>query len=139
MPLSDNRPGSSSASADSSISAEILKVSCKAGEVISALKIVRVHQVTEFATSVVIANNTDVDPSPYGIALTAAIMNASVDILQKGKIEDPFFNFPLHDELFLLEDGIVSNVPPTSGYHIQVGYSLGPGAIYIDINTPIKL
>lgn len=110
-------------------------------EVISALKLVNA------------TNDTDVqigDPATtfedsviLGIALQAGIIGQQRQVQLFGKVEDLSFNYPINDSLFLGLDGSITNVAPTTGagytHSVYVGYSLGTGAIFLNIQEPIVL
>ena len=103
------------------------------------------------ALRAVIINGDDkfeyADPSTFegsqvaGILLGAAPIGTSVKAQLYGRLEDSYFNFPLHDDLYLGSNGIVTNIAPElpTPHSVLLGYSLGPGAIFIRIERPIIL
>lgn len=109
-----------------------------AGEVISALKIVRSIN----ATTVVLADSTInfEEARTLGMSTTAGGIGATIDVVFFGAIEDPSFTYPVNDPLFLTQNGNISNVQdPLSVYNSTIGYSLGAGAIFINLQEPIEL
>lgn len=118
------------------LSARVLKVSLIASENISALKLI-------YPTSSSSGGLADFQNSSkkdaVGIALSSATMGNLFDVLLFGRVEDPFFNFPLNDSLFLGNNGILTNIAPTTDFSVRVGKSLGSGAIFINIERPIIL
>ncbi len=56
-----------------------------------------------------------------------------------GTYYDSFLNFPDGDVLFLGTNGTITNIEPTTGFSTRIGTSLGPGAMYINIESPIEL
>jgi len=105
-------------------------------EDISALKLV----IAISDTNIILANKTDyINSKVLGISLQAGVTGSTIDVLLFGKIEDPFFSFPLNEPLFLDLNGTITNVPPTIDFSVNIGHSLGVGAIFIDIKEQIQL
>lgn len=118
------------------LSARVLQVTLIASEIISALKMV--YQTSP--TSVGLSDHQNSSKKDVvGIALNSSNIGGNVTVLLFGRVEDPFFNFPLNDNLFLGNNGIVTNIPPISGYFVIIGKSLGAGAIFINIERTVVL
>ena len=118
--------------------AEKLVLKKKAGEDLSALRLVLLDNNDEF----VLANPVNYEDSvTVGVTLTAALTGVGVNVLMFGKLEDAFFVFPLHDNLYLSANGIITNVPPVLPvpHSVLIGQSLGAGAIFVRIDQPIIL
>lgn len=108
-------------------------------ETISALKLVNA------------VNDTDVrvaDPNSFnegkvlGIAVSFGNNGDKRSIVLFGKIEDASFTFNVNDPLFLSPTGSITDIPPslpTSNFSVNIGYSLGAGAIFLNIQEPIAL
>ena len=94
-------------------------------------------------TNVDFANNNLAysNATVLGITLNAVAAGNPVEILLFGKLSDPFFSYPVNDILFLTTGGSISNIAPTAiGIHsTTIGYSLGSGAIFLNIEKPIIL
>jgi len=94
-------------------------------------------------TTVDFANNNLAysDATVLGITLGSVAAGGQVEILLFGKLEDPFFSYPVNDILFLTTGGSISNTAPTTiGEHVStIGYSLGAGSIFLNIEKPIIL
>lgn len=116
-------------------SAERLKDTKVCAEVISALKMVRAVSDTDILKG----NYTTYESAKcLGIALQSGSVGTSIDVLLFGKVEDPFFNFPVNAPLFLGLDGSITTVSnATDDFSVTIGYSLGAGAIFIKIEEPI--
>ena len=107
-----------------------------ATETISALKLVvpvdkdrvEIAEPSVFADSMVL-----------GVATTSGNNGDEIKVTTYGEIEDAFFNFPVNDLLYLGNNGTITNVAPSDPFHVSIGKSLGPGAIFIDIEQPIAL
>lgn len=80
------------------------------------------------------------DAIVLGVAIQTGFVGVKTTIKIFGELKDPFFNFPLHDDLYLSSDGAITNVAPsTERFQTQIGYSLGQGAIFIDTKPPIQI
>jgi len=113
------------------------KESYEAGETISALKIVRLTDMN----TVITANNLTCEAAhAIGITCTAATAGNAIDVLTFGKVEDPSFGFTgTNTAIFLDDNGNITDVAPISGQYVILGQSLGAGAIFLNINSPIEL
>lgn len=113
-----------------------LSTTLVAGETVSALKVVRIGANSEAFLS---------EPDQYenalsvGVTLNTATAGNKVEVLSFGILEDPFFNFPVNDVLFLAVGGAITNVAPTSGIRTIIGKSLGVGSIFISVQEPVIL
>lgn len=102
----------------------------------SALKLVCIDASNQFVVG---------DPSNYqlsqvvGVTLQAGLAGSLVSAHLFGKLDDPFFTFPLHDSLYLGSNGVVTNIVPIVGHDVLVGHSLGNGSIFINIQEPLIL
>lgn len=111
-----------------------IKVKKLAAEVISALKVVTLNGVGQ----VVIADQQNNSlREAIGIALNAGGVGAEITILQFGTIVDPFFTFADKKKIFLGLNGTLTDVIPTSGWAVPIGYMAAPSTLMIDIDTPI--
>lgn len=104
---------------------------------ISALRVLKFDSITHvsYATS----NSSYENAHAIGISLTTAAMGSEVDILVLGVLEDAFFNYPINENLYLDTSGQISNTPPVSGNLVQIGSSMGSGAIFFNPDSPISL
>ena len=85
-------------------------------------------------------NNTTIDEATIiGVSITAATDGNKVKYKIIGNYTDSSFAFPLNDPLYLGVNGSITNVPPTTGFRTQIGYSKGLGEIFISIQEPIIL
>lgn len=109
----------------------------EANETISALKAIKL--IDENTCELADSELTFQDAKTVGISLTAGNAGSTIRVQTFGIIEDASFTFPLNAPLFLKTNGAISNTPNTTGYNVQIGHSLGTGAIFINIREPIKL
>jgi len=108
-----------------------------AGEVISALQVMRLNNSSDaFIADPTLAYT---DAKVVGISLSAAVIGLDVDIQNFGILKDPFFNFPTNNPLFLSATGTITDTAPVTGYNVQIGHSLGVGSIFINVQEPILL
>lgn len=108
-------------------------------ETISALKLVTASSNTEVkgATPDTLENSI-----VMGVALQTGIAGFDGRVHILGILDDPSFNFNVNELLYLGENGEITNVPPSlpnSQFSTTIGYSLGTGSIFIQIEQPIEL
>lgn len=119
--------------------AERLTETRTANETISALQLVTAISDTHIEVA---EPDTYNNATALGVALGAGTIGQQVPILLFGKLEDPLFTFPVNDPLFLHPSGLISNIAPalpTESFSTMVGFSLGSGAIFVNIERPIGL
>ena len=102
-----------------------------AGESVSALKLVYAID----ANTVMIGSSSGSinQARIFGVAITAATLNQSMQIQTFGVLRDSSFAFPANVPVYLSPTGSITSTPPTTGYQTVVGYSQGPGSIFINI------
>lgn len=110
-----------------------------AGEAIAVNKFVRIGAGQEcfIATN----NGTFSDAKVRGIALNAGAIGENIEVLLFGLLEDPAFNFILNDPFFLGTNGDAVQTPPVTvgEFVVELGESLGTGAIFTDLKTPVEI
>lgn len=103
-----------------------------ASEDISALRMVR----AQTPTSVSIADKDLLeDARAMGISINAATTGNDVTVVTFGQVDDASFLFSANDCLFLGDDGAITDIPPTTGHNVPIGFGLGNGSIFIDIDN----
>ena len=105
-------------------------------ENISALQLVTASSSTEVKIAEPAVFNT---AKVLGVAFQGGITGFDGRIILSGVLEDPIFNYPVNDLLYLGTNGTITNTPPVVGFSVTVGYSLGNGSIFIKIEEPIEL
>ncbi len=108
-----------------------------AAETISALQAVKL--VDENSCELADSELTFDEGKVVGLALNAGTVGTTIRVQTFGIVEDASFTFPLNEPLFLKTNGTISNIPNTSGFNVQIGHSLGNGAIFVQIREPIEL
>ena len=106
-----------------------------AGENISALKCL-----VQSTGNVLLAEpDTHENATVLGISISAGSTGNEVKYVIAGELYDTAFTFALNEQLYLSTNGTITNVAPVSGFRTKVGFSLGPGAIMVQIEEPIQL
>lgn len=108
-----------------------------AGETISALQLIRLDGSQQ--ARVAEPNTTFEEAKVIGMAIGTATAGNEVQVLTFGILDDPFFNFPVNEPLFLATGGSVTDAEPIVGYNVTAGTSLGTGSIFINVREPIQL
>lgn len=109
-------------------------VTATAFGVISALKVVYAIS----ATQVAIADQLQ-PHKPIGVALNAAGDGDSITFRTFGEVEDASFLFAVNEPLFFNSVGSITNIPPSTGYHTEIGHGMGVGKIFVSIKNQITL
>lgn len=104
---------------------------------ISALKLVRANGPETILTSN--PNGTYFESVVFGVIVRTGIAGVLAPVQVFGELEDPFLDFPLNDTLYLDSDGSITNIAPNTNFLTIIGYSLGSGTIFINIQEPIQL
>lgn len=116
-------------------SATKLKLTRTAQEAILKGEVVRAFSTTH--VSLATANDTKDKAQIFGVADNDAAIGEDVSVILLGVSTDPAFSvFALNDQLFLDEDGGITNTKRTTGYHVTVGKSLGGNDILFNPGVP---
>lgn len=108
-------------------------------EVISALKLVVALNDDEILLA---EPDTFENAKVLGVALQAGNIGDEIEVLLFGKLEDVSLTFTINDPLFLKASGSISDTAPVSPaetFNTTIGHSLGSGAIFVNIQEPIRL
>lgn len=113
----------------------IVKSTKQCDHIISALKICKATS----PNTIAYASNTDdiLDAQSLCLSLQSGNYLDRIDVAFFGQVNDGFFNFPLNAPLYLGDYGEILGTPPSSGVLINIGHSLGTGAILINIKAPL--
>jgi hypothetical protein len=106
-----------------------------AAQAIGAHRIVR----SVSATQVDYASQDDLSHADdvLGLSLNAASTGAQVEVLRDGEIVEPSWSFIALLPIYLGVNGLLTQVPPASGFLLPVGFATSPTSAVIDIGTPI--
>ncbi len=119
------------------VESDSLKIgSYTANEDISALKIVKADDQASISLS---SPDDYTNASSLGVALTAGTVGSQIEVLRIGKLIDASFNFTLNEPLFLTDNGNITNNLSSESFATNIGYGLGAGAIFIDIQETIQI
>ena len=91
---------------------------------ISALRVIAVNG----AGKAIYADSSSPNPV-IGLSISAGNPDEFIAFLPEGIWSDAGWNWNADQPLFLINDGLMSHTPPTSGYLQQVGYAKSSGAI----------
>jgi len=107
------------------------------GQDVSALKLL----VSDTDGRVIYAepNTTFEQSQVLGISLTAAVENDNILVRTFGLVQAAFFTYAAGTDLFLSASGAISDTPPSVGFRVLVGKSLGVGEIFIDVRETVVL
>lgn len=73
-----------------------------------------------------------------GITITAATQGSAITIKRTGLLQDSFFNFTLN-KIFLGEFGSLTQIPPTTGYDLEIGVAVARDKLLLNVQSPIFL
>lgn len=88
------------------------------------------------------SNNLNHIGKVVGITTSATTTGSATEIRTMGKFEEPSWNFETGLNIYLGNDGLITQVIPTfptSLFSQVVGYVINPTTIYIQLQTPIIL
>jgi len=108
-----------------------------ADEIISAIKLVSGTSPTNVKLGQ--PDTTKLDATIIGLSVTAASTGNQLEIITFGEVTDSSFTYTYNEPLFLGVDGNITNIVPTTGMLTKIGYGLGAGKIFIDIQETIIL
>lgn len=74
-----------------------------------------------------------------GITRNSALNGDKIKYKTHGKFYDSSLNFPINDYLYLGSNGLITNIPPVTGFRTRIGTSGGLGVMNILIEEPIIL
>ena len=104
---------------------------------ISALKIVRAIDKDTIELADITANDFELSRG-FAITLQGGPSGSKVKVCTFGKVQDAFFNFPNGVNLFLAPNGEITTTPPPTGFLLNIGHSMGAGAIFINFKDIIN-
>jgi len=74
-----------------------------------------------------------------GVAISSGVASEMITVQTFGKLDNILFDFGEDVPLFLGVDGTITDIPESSGFHVEIGYSTNDGQIFINIQDPIEL
>ncbi len=85
------------------------------------------------------ADNLDHAGAVLGLTTGAIEAGAEGEVLTRGEIEEPTWNWPPRALIYLRNNGQLLAVPPNSGFLCVVGFSLSATKLYVAIQPSIVL
>lgn len=112
-----------------------------AGSTISALRVITIDSLTNKA---IYASNNNLDHISKFVALsiTSGILDDSIEIISKGKIEDLMWNWDVSLPIFLGVNGQLTQTPPsypTNLFRKIIGYAKSPTILNFNPDESIRL
>lgn len=74
-----------------------------------------------------------------GMTIGSALTDTAVFVLNRGKLEEPSWNWTLDLPIFLSTSGNLTQTPPTTGFSLKVGFPITATSAYISIGIPLIL
>jgi hypothetical protein len=117
--------------------AALLQQDLTLGETVSAYRMVY----ADLDGKIYAASSDDVltAQAVRGITTQAGDEDDAVNVVLTGEVTNGGWAWTGNQDLFLGVDGIVTNVPPTSGFSLRVGYSVTATKMVVDIGGVIIL
>lgn len=84
------------------------------------------------------SGNTSLYGKVVGIALAAIANGFSGSVAEAGQVTNPAWTWTPGDLIFI-NGGVLSSVPPSTGWSQTVGTAKGPTTIIVDLSPPILL
>jgi hypothetical protein len=108
-----------------------------AGEALSGHRMV----VLNSAGKAVYADNTTMThvSKVLGMTVGSAVLDAAIDILRWGELEEPSWSWTLDLPIFLSTSGLLTQTPPTTGFSQIIGFPVSATKAYISLREPIIL
>lgn len=75
----------------------------------------------------------------YGITISAADAGQEINIVTRGEIEEPSWNWDVTLPIFLGTNGTLVQIPSAAGYTKKLGYAISPTRMFVNINQHIIL
>lgn len=102
-----------------------------AGEDLSALRMV----INDNPTTVSLADKDTLNEAQtIGMAINAALTGNDVTVVTFGQVDDASFTYAANQQLFLDNNGAITDIAPTTGHNVPIGRGMGAGSIFIDID-----
>lgn len=109
-------------------------VTRQAGEEVSALRVVYESQ----ARAYLIDPESDTSLQMLGISLTTGSAGADLTVQTIGAIDEPSWKWS-QGPVFAGPSGTLTQIPPTTGWELVVGFASSPTRINIDFREPVFL
>jgi hypothetical protein len=74
-----------------------------------------------------------------GVTLNSALHNDIVNVRSENELEEPSWSWTPGAPIYLGLNGLMTQVQPSTGFNLQLGYAVTATRIYISIGVPILL
>lgn len=93
------------------------------------------------AEEAIYADNSDLThvDKVLGLSLGAAAIGDQFNVIRLGDVSEPSWNWALDQPVFLSTAGQLTQVPPTTGFLLVVGFPIAPTKLYVDIGESVVL
>jgi hypothetical protein len=105
-----------------------------AGETVSALRVVFESQAKAFLADPATESVLQV----LGVSLTTGEAASELTIQTMGFIDDPAWTWA-EGLVFCGSQGVLTQIPPTEGWELVVGFASSPTRLNLDFNEPVLL
>lgn len=108
-----------------------------AGEILSGQRVVIVdtNELIYYADKDTISHSNKV----LGITKSAGVIGGSIEVQYASEFQDPSFSFDMTKPIYLGNNGLLTQVYPTTGFVLYVGFPVATDTIMIAIKIPIIL
>lgn len=130
-PKGDQGPPGSPGAGGASV--ETLKNASGAVGGLRAVYAVDLNTVAHASASVLLQAQTVI-----GVSKGAAVSGDPVQVVQLGEIVDPSWSWS-DGPVYLGENGLLTQTPPASGQHLQIGVATAPTNLYVKLGDVITL
>lgn len=111
------------------------RVTYTAGETVYGGRIVELNSMGEVKH----ASSTGTGFGIIGLATQAGNAGNRIEVVTFGSFTDSSFNFIPDEPIFLRENGIISQTPPSTGVTLVVGSAITSTSIFIRVEQPIYM
>ena len=74
-----------------------------------------------------------------GISVGAVTGGEAVTIVRTGEMTEPSWSWALNKPVFLAANGMLTQVPPTTGFSLVVGFPVAATKLFISLREPLLL
>lgn len=74
-----------------------------------------------------------------GISKTSGASGSDITVVTGGSMYEATWNWDTTKPIYLAADGVLTQTPPPSGWHVEVGHPYSATRIIVDIKDPIQL
>ncbi len=87
----------------------------------------------------ILASSTGSGFGIIGVAVQSGTVGQKIEVVTYGSFTDTSYNLIPDEPLFLRENGIISQSPPSTGVTVVIGSAITPTTMFIRIEQPIYM